>query len=204
MISKAQDYQIQNGSAVAVRPKLTALERGMITWAVLDPGDKVLDMNPCDGLMLEYLARYMECEVCGISNHMESVKQTRTRLQNADILYAQMEDIPWRENSFDIVFLRRMNQEESDWDAAIKETLRVLKPGGQFLLGATCYPAPLRPVVNLFSTENSRLPRPLFQSKTEWIQFLTEAGYEQVTWEQVSLSSGVAIGWKPFTLEGME
>lgn len=197
MITKAQSNKLQSEATVAVRPKLTAIERGMLTWAVLDPGDKVLDMNPRDGLLLEYLSRHMECEICGVSNHMEHVKQARSHLQNADILYAQEEDIPWRENSFDAVFIRNEKQEDDVFGRVLKETLRVLKPGGQFLLGAVCYPAPLRQLAKLLTSELSEQDRQPLQSKAGWLRALVSAGFQQVTWQQIDLFNGVVIGWKP-------
>ena len=196
MITKAQGYRLENEAITAVRSKLTAIERGMLTWAVLDPGDKVLDMNLRDGLMLDCLARDLECEICGISDQMESVKHARACLQNADILYASPEDIPWRENSFDAVFLCSWKLEENDSEKALQEALRVLKPGGQLLLGLIHYPAPLRQMVSFFAKEGSERQQRSLQRKTEWLKRLKTAGYEEITWQQVDLSNGVAIAWK--------
>ena len=151
--------------------------------------------------MLEYLARNMECEICGISNDMEGVKYARARLQNADILYASPEDIPWREDSFHAVFLYGWKMEEDEWEKVLKETFRVMRPGGQLLLGAVHCSAPLRQVARLFLKEGTEMAdRPLAQ-KSDWMKALGAAGYEQVTWQQVGFGQGIAIGWKPLKLD---
>ncbi len=196
MISKVQSKELHSEAVMTARPKLTTLERGMLTWVVLDPGDRVLDVNTRDGLMLEYLQRNMECDVCGMASTMEQVKRSRSRLQNADIVYGQAEDIPWRENSFDAVLVRKNGQEKDAWNRVLKEVSRVLKPGGQLLIGATCYPAPIRQIANLLLSDHDAEIRQPYESKSEVIQTLQDAGYAQVTWQQADLVSGIAIGWK--------
>ena len=200
MITKAQGYKIEKEASLAARSKLSVMERGMLTWAMLDSGDKILDMNLRDGLMLEYLARNMECEICGISNDMEGVKYARARLQNADILYASPEDIPWREDSFHAVFLYGWKMDEDEWEKVLKETFRVMRPGGQLLLGAAHYPAPFRQVAHLFSREGTEMvDRP--SQKGNWMKALKAVGYDQVTWQQLGFGNGIAIGWKPLKLD---
>lgn len=196
MITKVQGKAVGNSAAIVTRPKLTAMERGMLTWAILDPGDKVLDANTREGLMLEYLYRNMECEICGMSSQMEYVKQSRSRLQNADIVYASTEDIPWKENAFDVVMLRKGQLEAAHWNKTLKEALRVLKPGGQFLASAICYPTPIRQMAHLWEADTME-PRKELDSKTSLLKSLEEAGYQQLSWQQVDLATGVVIGWKP-------
>lgn len=200
MISKVQGKTLGNEAIIALHPKLTPMERGMLAWVVLDPGDRVLDVSAGDGLVLEYLHRNMECEICGTSANMEHVKRSRTRLQNADIVYAQPEDIPWRENAFDAVMVRRDGQGEESWPKILAEVLRVLRPGGQFVLGANCYPTPLRQIANLLIVEQEAETRQLYESKASVLAAVEGAGFEQVTWQQVDLITGVAIGWKPIVV----
>ena len=84
----------------------------MLKWAVVDPGDRLLDANIGSGMMAEYLRRNMQCEVCGVSDNMESVRAARSRLQNSDIVYAVPGDIPWHEEVFDTVLMKLDGQEE--------------------------------------------------------------------------------------------
>ena len=114
-------------------------------------GDKVLDAYVGNGLMLEYLQRNMECEVCGVSDDMQCVRTSRSRLRNADIVYASREDIPWKEDTFDSVYLKIVTS--SPTEAALEEILRVLKPGGQLLIGFRTIPAPFRQVASLLRAD---------------------------------------------------
>ena len=68
MISRAHEKTLSGVAAVKRVPQLSALEKAMLKWAVVDPEDRVLDANVGNGLLAEYLRRNMQCEVCGISD----------------------------------------------------------------------------------------------------------------------------------------
>ena len=202
-MTRVQAHELQNEAAVAVSPKLAALERSMLTWAMIERGDKVLDMSPRYGTLLGYVARHMECEICGLSGDMENVKQVRTRLKNADILYSNTGDIPWRENSFHVIFMQRPKhaQDDAELESLLTETLRVLKPGGQFLMAAVNYPTPFRQIANVLQGGGSEMEQALFGSKERWLVVMRAAGYRGVTWQQFDFTRGIAIGWKPVERE---
>ncbi|MDD3214460.1 MAG: methyltransferase domain-containing protein [Eubacteriales bacterium] len=198
MITKAQSKRYAPRPSLDQKPKLTALEKGLLRWSMAERGDKVLDVHVGNGLMLEYLNRNMECEICGMSDDMECVRLSRSRLRNADIVYASREDIPWMQNTFDSVYLKLVSSPVSK--QTIGEVLRVLKPGGQMLVGIKSVPTPFRQIAGLVRIE----------SDEEWIQPVTreqtldmmrEAGLTQITWQPTNLLNGVCIGWKPLAEE---
>ncbi|NLV57373.1 MAG: methyltransferase domain-containing protein [Clostridiales bacterium] len=204
MISKVQSKEYHHEAALSANVKLSPVERGMVRWAVLDPGDKVLDANTNDGLMLQYLYRNMECEVCGISTSMERVRRSRSLLGQADIIFANAEDIPWREDSFDVVMMRKERNFDETRLKMLMEILRVLKPGGQFLLGTPYCPAPIRQMIGLFAGDGEDQAPPWSQGKSEIMGWMKKAGFQQVSWQQADLLSGVAIGWKRMTEQGVK
>lgn len=197
MISKVQSKELRHEATLAIRPKLLPTQRGMLRWVVLDPGDKVLEVGTRDGMMLEYLYRHMQCEVCGTSSKMEDVRQARSRLRYADIVFAYEHDIPWKEGSFDAVMLHKERYSSDNWQQALKEIFRVLRPGGQLIIGTAHCPAPFRQIASLFVAEEEDSQPMRLQSKAETLHMLQESGYEQLSWQQVDIRSGVAIGWKP-------
>lgn len=198
MISKVHGKQLRKEMSASLRPnKLTALQRCMLSWVVLDPGDKVLDANTSDGNMLDYLYKHMECEICGISIDMECVKQSRCRLQHADIIYAHLQDIPWRQNAFDTVLLEWDEKNMENWDKVFKETMRVLKPGGQFVFGFTCYPVFFKKFIHYVSSDIDNEEMKSYLSRDQMKQKLEEAGFQQISWHSSGLFSGVLIGWNP-------
>lgn len=194
MITKAQSKRYAPRPTLDQKPKLSALEKGLLRWSVAERGDKVLDAYVVNGLMLEYLQHNMECEVCGVSDDMERVRLSRTKLQYADIAYAPREDIPWRADTFDSVYVNMAAAPLSD--SMLMEIMRVLKPGGQLLVGFTTVPAPLRAFMGLFRPEmDEELSKPSVRART--LQLMASLGLTQITWQRTDMFNSVGIAWKP-------
>jgi len=197
MITKAQSKRYSGQPPLETKPRLTALEKGLLRWTMAEHGDKVLDACVGNGMMLEYLQRNMECEVCGVSDDMRSVRISRTRLRNADIVYASLEDIPWRENTFDSVYIKAISAPLSE--TSLREISRVLKPGGQLLVGFRTIPAPFRQMASLLHPElDDELHRP--KTRGHILATLKMLGFMQITWQQTDLFHSVGIAWKPIEL----
>ncbi|MDD3410569.1 MAG: class I SAM-dependent methyltransferase [Eubacteriales bacterium] len=200
MISKAQTRRIGGNNLLNHQPRLTSMEKGLLRWAMAEPGDKVLDVSVSSGLMLEYLQRRMDCEVCGMSDDMECVRAARSRLQNADVVYAGLGEIPWRDASFDSVFLRPASLSGGERDRVLCEAMRVLRPGGQLLAGVYWLPEPVRRLMDRWDEDDA--PRAArAHNRAELLADLSAHSFTQVTWQTVDLTHGVAIGWKPETNE---
>ena len=167
MITKVQGKTVSGELSVKAGPHLSALEKAMLRWVVVDPEDRVLDATVGKGLMAEYLRRNMQCEVCGVSADMEDVRAARARLQSCDIVYAGEGDIPWREDAFDTVLMQWKGDGEA-LGRMLGEVLRVLKPGGQLV----------------------PLNRHALQER------LSELSFEQVSWQRTGLGTGVMTAWK--------
>ena len=194
MISRAQEKTL-TAEVAARRPlKLSSLEKAMLKWAVVDPEDKVLDTSIGTGMMAEHLRRNMQCEVCGVSDNMESVRAARNRLQSCDIVYAAAGDIPWREDTFDTVLMKFGGEEEMVFHRMISEAARVLRPGGQLILGTAYYPALANAIARMFAEESVEERHP-FQ-KNEVAEMLSSCEFENVTWQRTGLTTGVMIAWK--------
>lgn len=193
MISRAQGKTWTAGAAVSKQQKLSALDKAMLKWAVVDPEDRLLDASIGSGLMAEYLRRNMQCEVCGVSDNMENVRAARSRLQNCDIVYAVPGDIPWREKAFDTVLLKFSGEENSVFLRTLSEVSRVLRPGGQLILGTICYPAAVKVIAGMLTSdaEESRSFH-----RADMVQMLDECEFENITWQRTGFGTGVMIAWK--------
>ena len=194
MISRVQGKTLTSEVALKKKPRLSGLEKAMLKWAVVDPGDRLLDANIGSGMMAEYLRRNMQCEVCGVSDNMESVRAARSRLQNSDIVYAVPGDIPWREEVFDTVLMKLDGQEEETLHRMISEASRVLRPGGQLILGTSCYPAVIQAVVGLFAEECVEEKHPFQRAVAN--EMLYSCEFENITWQRTGIGTGVMIAWK--------
>lgn len=195
MITRMQSKTLRRTVPVSTEAKLSALEKSMLRWVVVDPDDRLLDVNIGNGMMAEYLRRNMQCEVCGVSDRMEEVRYARSLLRSCDIVYAPAGDIPWREDAFDTVLMKLDREEEELLERLFEEAKRVLKPGGQLILGASSYPAVMSAVVGLFSDGSAEERR--FFRKDFAEQVLQDLSYQNITWQRTSFSTGVMVAWKP-------
>ena len=194
MISRAQEKTLSAEVAVSKQPKLSALEKAMLKWAVVDPEDRLLDANIGSGMMAEYLRRNMQCEVCGVSDNMEHVRQARSRLQNCDIVYAAPGDIPWKEDAFDTILMKYGGEEPVVLNRMLSEAARVLRPGGQLILGTVYYPALVNGAARLFAEESVEERRSF--KRNEVMEMLCASSFERVTWQRTGFATGVMIAWK--------
>ena len=191
MITKVQGKTVSGELSVKACPRLNALEKAMLRWAVVDPEDRVLDACVGRGLMAEYLRRNMQCEVCGVSADMEDVRAARARLQSCDIVYAPVGDIPWREDAFDTVLMQWKGEADA-LERMLSEVLRVLKPGGQLVLGTACWPAAMNALRRWVAVSAEGTP----VNRLELQIRLTDLSFEQVSWQRTGLGTGVMTAWK--------
>ena len=191
MITKVQGKTVSGELSVKACPRLNALEKAMLRWTVVDPEDRVLDACVGRGLMAEYLRRNMQCEVCGVSADMEDVRAARARLQSCDIVYAPVGDIPWREDAFDTVLMQWKGEADA-LERMLSEVLRVLKPGGQLVLGTACWPAAMNALRRWVTVSAEGTPVNCLELQTR----LTDLSFEQVSWQRTGLGTGVMTAWK--------
>ena len=190
MITRMQSKTLRGMMPAGREPRLTLLEKAMLRWVVVDPDDKLLDANIGSGKMAEYLRRNMQCEICGVSDNMEHVRYARSLLRSSDIVYAALGDIPWREDAFDTVLMKLDSEDEELLGRMFTEAKRVLKPGGQLILGLKSQlPA-------MLMTEDASGERRGVRKETV-LELLEKQSYHDLFWQRTGLSNGVVIAWKP-------
>ena len=199
MISKAGSRTYERTQCPPRRQRLSAMERCLLKWAVIDRDDRVLDVGLGNGLMAEYLLRNMECEVCGVADDMELVRTTRGLVRSADLVYAAAGDIPWRDQAFHTVLLRPCRMDGFAMENQLREVHRVLKEGGQLVMGMKNLPALFRSVVDAAaeSTEESAESA----TRRQMMKQLSQLGFEQMSWHPCGFFSGALVAWKRNPLE---
>lgn len=174
-------------------PQLGVLERTMLSQATLKAADKVLDANVCSGPVAEYLLTHTDCQVCGVSDRMEEVRQVRERLYGGDFTYGAIGDIPWQESTFDTVLLHPSDGGEEALKEQLRECKRVLKPGGQLVLGLKCLPPVIRQLGHLLWDDAGETLPDIRTAQ----QLMERMGFEQIARVQAGFSGHVITGWKP-------
>lgn len=165
-----------------VQPHLNAAMRACAAWAAIEEHDKILDMACGEGQLLLKLNGQMRLTLCGMCDAPEKARAISEMLGDADVIPGRMEDIPWRDGTFDAVLLSAPMKGEPA--RVLGETMRVLRPGGQFVMAA-----PL--LRHRWEGEGSR---------REMMRLMQEAGFREVSFRATGLS-GAIVGWKPGIME---
>jgi SAM-dependent methyltransferase len=105
------------------------------------PDARVLDAGCGSGRMLDELARSF-AYVDGIELSEEGVALARGRAGGrADVRRGRVEELPWPEETFDLVLSLDVVEHTPDDRATLRELRRVTKPGGALLLTVPAYQA---------------------------------------------------------------
>ena len=112
---------------------------------VADSGAKVLDVGCGFGGTSRYLADKLgpKADVTGITLSPNQVKRgtelaTERGLSNARFMVMDALDMDFPDDSFDIVWACESGEHMPDKEAYINEMMRVLKPGGKFVMATWC------------------------------------------------------------------
>lgn len=105
----------------------------------LDEGSRVLDIGAGYGGSARYLAREYGCKVVALN--LSEVENDRDREMNreqglshlVEVVDASFEDIPYPDDSFDVVWSQDAILHSGDRPKVLEEVRRVLKPGGEFV-----------------------------------------------------------------------
>ena len=176
MLSKTQ---VLNRKPMVRRPfyHLNAAMRACAAWAAIEEHDKILDMACEDGALLGKMGENCRLNRCGLCDSPEKARIAREVLQDADVIPGRMDDIPWRDSTFDIVMLPAPIK--GDARRVMEEAFRVLRGGGQMTVAS--------PVLEILQ-ENEL-------NRREMMRLMQEAGFKEVSFRASGLY-GVISGWK--------
>lgn len=183
--------------------KLSSMMKAFTKWVQVDPGDRILDMSCGNGGVLQYFSQRMDCQISAMASSVEQFRQVRGNLGNVNVMYAQPEDIPWKNDSFDVVMCNTTLVEMLHPEKILKEVYRVLRPGGQFVLAAPSYPKFLT-LINLGAKNKEETGFAFFLSKQEMLITLEAIGFKNISWQKEKGWIGLAVGWKEPFSERME
>ncbi|MEM1172692.1 MAG: methyltransferase domain-containing protein [Cyanobacteria bacterium P01_H01_bin.35] len=173
------------------------------TLEKIDQNSRVIDLGAGYGGAARYLAKTYGCSLCCL-NLSELQNQRNSQLNQEqsldpliEVIQGSFENIPYSDNSFDIVWSQDSIVHSGDRRLVFQEIKRVLKPGGEFIFtdpmeSETCPPGALQPAFERLQINDMGSYR--FYSQTA-----KELGFEELHF--IDLSQNVLIHYRRFREE---
>lgn len=195
MQTRIHAQEIALGAVGGTSPPMSASERLNCGWAGVDDHQAILDLACENTALLSYFLDRYRIRGCGLSNDPVRARELREALPEAEIAYAGYDDIPWMDETFDVVLISRRLEGTHSVERMALEILRVLRSGGKLVLTFRSLPF-LHSGRNYFSlrasawTPDSRtLPR-----------LLSDMGFGEISWRRPGGIYTTLIATKPDAL----
>lgn len=164
--------------------RITAAMRACVNWAAIEEHDKILDLAAGDGQLLSRLNDQLRLSLCGLCDSADQARAVSDLLGDSDVVPGRMEDIPWRDNTFDVVLLSAAIK--GDARQVLEEAHRVLRAGGQFVMSS--------PLLS------RRYEREI--TRRELMRLMQETGFREVSFRATGLF-GAIVGWKKAPVDAL-
>lgn len=102
-------------------------------------GTKLLDLG-CGAGGASVLAAQLGANVTGVDASTNLIEVARERMPETPFQVGEIEDLPFPDGSFDVVFAANVFQFADDQRKAVREARRVLDRGGRLVVGMWCEP----------------------------------------------------------------
>jgi ubiquinone/menaquinone biosynthesis C-methylase UbiE len=183
-LEKARDY-FEYLASLGLTKHFGSMEatRRLIELCHIGRGDLVLDVGTGVGATPSYLARELGCRVVGVDLLERMIEQSRDRASMDGVAgpvafaVADARALPFRDGLFDAVIMESLNVFFEDKQRAMREYVRVTRPGGYVGITEMTWLGPPSPETAAY------YKRVVFADSLEasgWIELLEEAGLEDV------------------------
>lgn len=181
------DYQAQAG----VTKHLGGMKatRTLIDGCGIKGSDRILEIGCGVGTSSAYLAREFGCQVTGVDISERMVQRARERAQANKVQHlttfrtADMDQLPFPSNVFEVVFCESVLAFSQDKSKAISEMARVAVPGGFIALNESIWlEEPTEERVAWFAQDMAANASTMVFE--EWTHLIEQAGLTLHTWEK--------------------
>ncbi|NLW20124.1 MAG: class I SAM-dependent methyltransferase [Clostridiales bacterium] len=176
----------------AQKSRLSLAQKAVVDWAKADDYCAMLDLSCSDGrLLAHFLGRYA-LRACGISADKGEQDQAQGLLGGAaEVLRADIHDIPWLTHSFDLVCMTKLFQNRPATCQQLAEVLRVLKPEGQLVVAV--------PGMHAFTrlTRRQHAATRHLDNPYNLMAALNEAGFADVSMRVSRLHHAAVVAYAP-------
>lgn len=114
-------------------PVMSMAQRAMMDWARVDHHQAILEIEFENRHLLTYYEQRFHLRACGLTCDRQKARAVLQEGSHLEILAGEAYDLPWKDESFDTVFLSLPLEREGETEMVFSEILRVLKPEGQAL-----------------------------------------------------------------------
>lgn len=117
----------------------------VLKWSEIQQVEKILDVGCGIGGSSLYLAQKYNATATGITLSPVQAARAKERAaiaqmsEKTEFLVADALQMPFADNSFDLVWSMESGEHMADKEQFLKECYRVLKPGGTFLMATWCH-----------------------------------------------------------------
>jgi ubiquinone/menaquinone biosynthesis C-methylase UbiE len=155
----------------------------------------ILDVGCGTGTILSAIAKRKDDGVilAGIDISPEMIRVAKKHMEEkADLRVGDAEDLPWKDNSFDVALCLYSFHHYTHPQKALSEINRVITQGGQLILADAWIFSPLRQILNLFIRFSNKGDVRIY-SKAEICNLIKDAGFNKVSWERVTPIAPIAF-----------
>ena len=100
--------------------------------------DSLLDVGCGTAYLIDLLAKTHNAKHIGLDLSAEMIRQSSDKnIPNSQFVVGRSDDLPFGDETFDVVTCSQSFHHYPDTDKAMQEVLRVLKPGGIYILSDT-------------------------------------------------------------------
>ena len=146
---------------------------------LIHDNDSVLDVGCGNGTLLSKLAEKNTIQGFGIDISPQMIQHAKARYPEFNFVVSGCENIPFDDNSMDIITVCAAYHHFPNVDAFALEAKRIIKPNGNVYIAEAHIPAIIRPIVNTF-LPFSKDGDVKFYSCAEIISTFSNAGFRLV------------------------
>jgi len=148
--------------------------------------NNILDVGCGTGNLLSLISSKYKVQLYGIDLSPNMLEIARNKLDgNADLRVGDSENLPFENESFDIVTCTDSFHHYPHPENVLEEIKRVIKPKGRILISDPYAPTPFRQLVNIYM-HFSKSGDVKIYSEAEIRKLLENIGFKSIEWKQVA------------------